>query len=130
MKATSLDSNIVLRLILHDVPEQSALAADYLGRHQCYVTDVVVSECVYVLEKVYRFDRKFIQNAFSNLLELDELSYSETLIEEAFNLYVSLRTLSFADCYSVAEAKFGTNQLLTFDRAIIKECAAYAKEPK
>ena len=48
----------------------------------------------------------------------------------SFGLYVSLRSLSFADCYSVAEATLKANELLTFDRAIIKKCAPSAKEPK
>ena len=50
MNLTSLDSNVVIRLILNDVPDQSAKAAEYVGRCPCYVTDVVVAECVFVLE--------------------------------------------------------------------------------
>ena len=64
------------------------------------------------------------------LFELNTVSFSEMLIEETFGLYVSLRSLSFADCYSVAEATLKANELLTFDRAIIKKCAPSAKEPK
>ena len=130
MNSTSLDSNVVLRLILNDVPDQSARAAEYVGHRPCYVTDVVVAECVFVLEKVYKLDRNFIKNSMATLFGLDSLSLNETRIEETFDLYVSLRTLSFTDCYSVAEATLKTNELLTFDRAIIKKCTPIAKEPK
>lgn len=130
MTQTSLDANVVLRLILNDVPDQSDRAAEYVGGSQCYITDVVVSECVFVLEKVYKLDRRFIKDAMEIFFDLETLSFNETLIEETFNIYVSQKALSFADCYSVAEARLKGNDLLTFDRAIIKKCSPTAKEPK
>jgi predicted nucleic-acid-binding protein len=129
MIATSLDANVVLRMILNDVPEQSDRAAEFLDGHKCYLTDVVVSECVFVLEKVYKLDRFFIKGSMEILFEIETLNINERLIEEAFDLYVAHKTLSFADCYSVAEATLRQNELLTFDRAIIKKCSPVAKEP-
>ncbi len=129
MNVTSLDSNVVLRLILNDVPEQSAKAAEFVSHSPCYVTDAVVAECVFVLEKVYKLDRKFVKNFMAILFELNTVTFSETLINEAFDLYVALGSLSFIDCYSVAEATQNANQLITFDRAILKKCAPTAKEP-
>ncbi len=130
MNATSLDANVVIRLILNDVPEKSDRAAEYLGGSSCYLTDVVVSECVFVLEKVYKLDRRFIRDSMAILFDVETLAFNENLIEEVFDLYVSQKTLSFADCYSVAEAKLNGNELLTFDRAIIKKCSTIAREPQ
>lgn len=130
MSLTSLDANVVLRLILNDIPEQSEKAAEYVGDTPCYLTDVVVSECVFVLEKVYKLDRRFIKDAMAIFFELETLSFNETLIEDTFDLYISQKSLSFADCYSVTEARLNGNELLTFDRAIIKKCSTTAKEPK
>lgn len=129
MNASSLDANVVLRLILNDVSEQSERAVEYVGRSSCYLTDVVVSECVFVLEKVYKLDRRFIRDSMAILFELETLAFNETLIEETFNLYVSQKALSFADCYSVAEARLNGNDLVTFDRAISKKCSTIAREP-
>lgn len=129
MMATSLDANVVLRMILNDVPEQSDRAAEFLDQHKCYLTDVVISECVFVLEKVYKLDRFFIKGSMEILFEIETLSFNERLIEETFGLYVAHKTLSFADCYSVAEATLRQNELLTFDRAVIKKCSPVAKEP-
>jgi predicted nucleic-acid-binding protein len=126
----SLDTNVVLRLVLNDVPQQSARASEYVSRTSCYLTDVVISECVFVLEKVYKLDRNFINDSMSLLLELRTLSFNKSLIEKTFDLYVSRRTLSFADCYSVVEAIINSNELATFDRAILKKCSPPAKEPK
>lgn len=130
MNLTSLDANIVLRLILNDVPEQSDRAAEYVDTSRCYLTDVVISECVFVLEKVYKLDKRFIKDAMEAFFDLVNVSFNETLIEETFNIYLSQKGLSFADGYSIAEARLKGNELLTFDRAIIKKCSPTAKEPK
>ena len=130
MSPSSLDANVVLRVILNDVPDQAERAARYLDRSPCYVTDVVIAECVFVLEKTYKLDRVFITTSLSSLFELKTLSYNEAIITEALDLYGSLRTLSFADCYSVAEAMLNENRLITFDRAILKKCGSTADQPE
>ena len=129
MSPSSLDANVVLRVILNDVPDQAERAVRYLDRSPCYVTDVVIAECVFVLEKTYKLDRVFITTSLSSLFELKTLSYNEAIITEAFDLYGSLRTLSFADCYSVAEAMLNENRLITLDRAILKMCGSTADQP-
>ena len=121
---------MVLRVILNDVPDHADRAARFLDSSPCYLTDVVIVECVFVLEKTYKLDRDFITDSLSSLFELKTLEYNEAQITEAFDLYVSLRTLSFADCYSVAEARLSGNQLITFDRAILKKCGSAATEPE
>jgi len=129
MSVSSLDSNIILRLILNDVPDQAARAGSFVGRSSCYVTDVVVAECVFVLEKTYKLDRVFIKNSMRSFFKINTVNFRETLITEAFDLYASQRTLSFADCYSLAEANLKGTKLITFDRAILKKCGQTAKEP-
>lgn len=130
MSLSSLDSNVVLRLVLNDVPAQASKAANFVRRSSCYVTDVVVAECVFVLEKTYKLDRNFIKESLTTFFEINTVTFSETLIIEAFDLYISLRTLSFADCYSVVEARWRGKELMTFDRAILKKCGLTAKEPE
>jgi len=129
MSLSSLDTNVVLRLILNDVPEQAARAASFIGRSSCYVTDVVVAECVFVLEKTYKLDRSFIKNSITTFFEINTVNFRETLVTEALDLYASQRTLSFADCYSIAEATLKGDELITFDRAILKKYGRAAKEP-
>ncbi len=130
MSRSSLDANIVLRVLLNDVPDHADRAAKLLDRSPCYLTDVVIVECVFVLEKAYKLDRDFITASLSSLFELNTLEYNEALITEAFDLYGSLPTLSFADCYSVAEAMLRGNRLITFDGAILKKCGSAASEPE
>lgn len=129
MSVASLDTNVVLRLVLNDVPEHAKTAANFVGRSSCYVTDVVVAECVFVLENVYKLDRRVITDSLRNLLDLNMLAFNEALITKTFDLYLSSRALSFADCYSASEAALGENELVTFDKAILKKCAPTARQP-
>jgi uncharacterized protein len=129
MNLTSLDSNVILRLILNDVPEQSARAGQYVNRSACYITDSVVAECVFVLEKVYKLDRDLVKNLMAIVFELNTVAFSETLIEKTFKHYVASRKLSFIDCYSIVEAIQNSNDVVTFDQAILKKFAPTAKEP-
>lgn len=130
MSRSSLDANMVLRVLLNDVPDHADRAVRFLDRASCYLTDVVIVECVFVLEKTYKLDRDFITASLSSLFELKTLEYNEELITEALDLYGSLPTLSFADCYSVAEARLSGNRLMTFDRSILKKCGSAASEPE
>ncbi|KXK01558.1 MAG: tRNA(fMet)-specific endonuclease VapC [Acidobacteria bacterium OLB17] len=130
MSLTSLDSNVVLRLILNDVPEQSARAAAFVDKTSCYVTDVVVAECVFVLEKVYGLDRDRISELMSILFKLETVALSEDVMKRTFDLYRASRPLSFVDCYSVAEAMLNDLKVVSFDRALLKKCKPIAEEPK
>lgn len=130
MNITSLDSNVVLRLILDDVPAHSARAAAFVSESPCYVTDVVVAECVFVLEKVYKLDRERIRDLMTILFKLNTVTFNENTMTRTFELYRAWRPLSFVDCYSVVEAALDGNELVTFDRALLKKSAPNAKEPK
>jgi predicted nucleic-acid-binding protein len=130
MNLTSLDSNVVLRLILNDVPDQSARAAAFVSGSACYVTDVVIAECVFVLEKVYKLERDRISELMTILFKLNTVVFSENIIKNSFDHYKAWRSLSFVDCYSLAEAMLDDNDVVTFDRALLKKSKTNAREPK
>jgi predicted nucleic-acid-binding protein len=129
MNRTSLDTNIILRIVLNDVPEKAGRAAGYIDRTACYVSDIVIAECVFVLEKIYKLNRKTISTLMLNFLELETIAFNDTLIEKTFDIYAGSGKLSFVDCYSVIEAAANDSTLLTFDRAIIKKHGNTAIEP-
>lgn len=130
MDAISLDANVVLRLMLNDVPQQAALAENFVRRSACYVTDVVIAEAVFAMEKVYRIERPRIYQLFSTFFKLETIAYNESLISEVFKKYLESRALSFVDCYSAAEAFFYDNQIATFDKALLRKGGDHVREPK
>ena len=130
MNLISLDTNIVLRLILRDIPDQSKKAAEFVAGTSCYITDVVVAESVFVLEKVYKLDREYIIGLMTILFKLKTVSYNEVVVKMSLSFYKRFNTLSFVDCYSLAEATTSENELVTFDKKLIKLGGPTVKEPQ
>ncbi len=116
----SLDTNVVLRLLLGDVAQQESRSIDLLRRSKCYLTDAVLIEVIYVLEKVYKHPRVRIILLLRKLMTIDNLRCSEFILVEVLDLYRKQPTLSIIDCYAAVEAKITDNQLATFDKKLLK----------
>jgi predicted nucleic acid-binding protein len=118
-----IDSNIFLRHVLNDVPDQSARARSMfaqieLGSESFQTTGTVVFECVYVLQANYDVPRDRIREALLPLLQLKHLALPEREIyPDVFELYVGRRGLSFADCYhAILAREHCTGVIISFDR--------------
>jgi predicted nucleic-acid-binding protein len=129
MSFTSLDANVVLRFVLNDVPTQSRRARAFVAATACYTTDVALSEVCFVLDKVYGLDREVITGLMSAFLRVETIMYNESIIDEVLHLYVRSRSLSFADCYAATEARYFGNDLVTFDKALVRKGGEHVKEP-
>ena len=51
----TLDTNVLLRYIVKDDPEQAKIAEDYIASHECLLLSVVILETVWVLESAYGY---------------------------------------------------------------------------
>ena len=118
-----LDTNVLLRFFLDDIPHQSAAAARLMGRVVTGDVVVVISstvllEVVYVLEKRRHLPRLEIRQKLMTLIELSSVELDERgLYVEVFRRYVERSSLSFADCYHIVLArKLAGGCLVTFDR--------------
>ncbi|HVW22936.1 MAG TPA: PIN domain-containing protein [Candidatus Saccharimonadales bacterium] len=120
----SLDTNVVLRYLLDDVPEQTPKAAAIIDNSASYVTDVVVTEVVFVLERVIGLERTDISRLIQAFLSLPNLIYNDYLLDGVLELYLQQPLLSFVDCYAAIEAKLYANRLVTFDKQLAKHGAA------
>lgn len=71
----SIDINVLLRLLLNDVPDQHLAAKELIEQapHQFAVADTVIIEVVFVLERYYRFSRLNIAEAVDGLMKLEKL---------------------------------------------------------
>jgi predicted nucleic acid-binding protein len=118
-----LDTNVILRHLLADHPDHSPKATAYFLRiaHDdvsVRISDTVIFEAVFTLEKAYRMPRLAIRDAIWPLLTLSGviLPYKQHY-RSVFDLYVGRASLSFADCYHVSFAKrLGLGEIVTFDR--------------
>lgn len=130
MKITSnsLDTNVVLRYLLNDIPAQTALSKDIITGPGSYVTDVVVTEVVFVLERVIGMERGDINQLVGTFLSLPTVVYNDYFLDQALDLYHKEKTLSFVDCYASVESKIYQNVLYTFDKQLAKRGRNHVKE--
>lgn len=119
-----LDTNVLLRHLLQDDPEQSPLATAYLGRLErgevrVRTSDVVVFETVFTLQRRQGQPRRAIRDELLPLLDLPGIVLpGKRRFRRVFDLYVRL-DLAFADAYhAVQMERLGIDQVVTFDQEI------------
>lgn len=116
----SFDTNVALRYLLNDIPEHTDKARTVIANSPCYVTDVVLTEIIYVLERVIEMERADIVQLIKAFLSLPNLIYNDYFLDQAIDLYGDKSALSFVDCYAATEAKVYNNDLVTFDKALAR----------
>ena len=125
----SLDTNVVLRFLLNDVPRQTSRARDLISGSAVYVSDVVVTETVYVLEQTLRYDRGFISGLLRMFLSLPNVSHNDHILPDVMELFDSRPALSFVDCYAATEARVFASKLYTFDKKLISQGGSHVLAP-
>ena len=123
----SLDTNVVLRYLLNDIPEQGFKAKEIITNSASYVTDVVTVEVIFVLEKVIGMERSDIVKLVKSFLSLPNLIYNDYFLDQSIDLYGANKTLSIVDCYAATEAKVYRNSLVTFDKELLKHGGSHVK---
>jgi predicted nucleic-acid-binding protein len=117
-----LDTNILVRYLVQDDPEQSARATEILERRLTeknpgFVSVVAMVETVWVLDRAYFLTAQEIATAIERLLQVDVLAIENE--QEVFTAMVALKQErgSLADAL-IAElgARVGCSRTLTFDR--------------
>jgi len=117
-----LDTNILQRHLLHDVPDQSARCTAYLkrverGEVQVRTVDTVIFETVFTLQRTYKVSKTAIAQALLPLIELPGIVLpNKRRYRTAFDLYLNLN-LPFADAYHAAVMRsLKLTEIITFDR--------------
>ena len=134
MSSNSLDTNLLVRFILGDIPKQRRLVAELLATQGTthHLADLAITETVYVLETVYQQTRAEIVDelqAFFNRYT-NCLSYSKNLFAAVFPFYLEHPKLAFNDCCLAAYAEQShAEPLFTFDKKLALQSPS-AKELK
>jgi len=114
-----LDTNVVIRHLTGDPPSMAKRATRLLATEpELVLTDVVLAECVYVLESYYEVERPRIAELLRAALALPTISSDSELLLRALEVY-ELDSLDFAEAYLVAVAELnGMRSIASFDKAI------------
>lgn len=121
----ALDTNVLVRFLVQDDPEQSELATHVLNQltdeAQGFVSREVLIELVWVLERAYHLGRFEIAVALDGLLTATELEIEAADdVGPALDLYRN-DGFGFADLMIAAAARrIGAAELVTFDRKAAK----------
>ncbi len=120
----SFDTNVLLRLLLNDIPEQRIAVKKLLSQaaNQFAVADTVIIELVFALDRHYGFSRLQIAEAIDGLMKLREINCNRTLFERALPLYIDHPSLSFEDCCLAIYAQLNDAEpLWTFDKKLANQ---------
>ena len=118
---TTLDTNVLLRLLIRDVPEQFIRARKLLTTpHMTFlVPDYVFTELTFALERHYDFTRDQINEAFARIMNLDVINCHRTRISNATAYWQEHPKLSFEDCLIAEYAQsHDATPLWTFDHKL------------
>lgn len=124
MKITA-DSNVLVRALVQDDPEQARAAAAVLEQAELVAVPLpVLCELVWVLRRVYQFSTAECSGAIRALIS----SRSVVVDRPAVDLGLALLDAGgdFADgVIAMAGSALGSDQLVTFDRkaaALLEQC--------
>lgn len=114
-----LDTNVVIRHLTGDPPEMARRATQFLAANaELVLVDVVLAECVYVLQSVYDVDRRGVAEMMRAALAMPMTSADTEHLLRALEIY-ELDRLDFAEAYLVAAAEFtDVESIASFDKAI------------
>ena len=131
-----VDTNVLLRHLLNDLPDQSpaaqALLADLeTGATAAQITGTIIFECVFVLQTHYAVPREAIRRELLPILAFQHLFVPDRQIyPDVFDLYVARRSLSFADSYHAVLARNLGAGLISFDRGFDRVAGLTRIEPQ
>lgn len=98
-----LDTNVLVHYMVRDDPAQTALA-DHCIEHQCsreapgYVSQLVLAELIWVLERGYGYPRPLLGEVLGTLLSSEEMRIQDApLVRLALGAF-SAGAADFADC--------------------------------
>ena len=118
----SIDTNIAVRLLVNDDPDQTTRAAALFNTNQVFIAKTVALETEWILRGVYKIDKEHINSALTALFSLvnvqveDSVAFFSALTHHAHGM-------DFADALHVATSKARNSFFYSFDRDLVKQAA-------
>ena len=117
----AVDTNVLVRLVVRDSPEQVRLAESFIASG-AWVSHLVLAEAMGVLDAVYDRTPEQISGAIDMLLNHKDLTIQDAeVVTAALEHFRKRPALGFSDCLVLEIArKAGHTPLGTFDRDLAK----------
>lgn len=127
-----IDTNILIRHLTADPPEQARRATRYLEpADELLLSDLILAEIAYVLESYYEVARPQVAATLRSVLTFRAIKVIDAaLLQRAVEVY-EVHHLDFADAYLVASAeRTGVGVVASFDRGIDRVGTVRREEPE
>lgn len=123
-----LDTNVLVRYIVKDDPEQFKLAERFIEKHLTtqnpgFVNQIALCELVWVFESIYKFDRNDIAATLQRLFETNVFVVERSdLAWRALDCYRGAQDFSDA-LIEMTNAAYQCERTVTFDRTAARRGA-------
>jgi predicted nucleic-acid-binding protein len=119
------DTNVVLRYLLKDVPDQYGRAEKFFedvrtGKAKAVILESVLVECVYILLKFYKVPKRQVAESLIGLLQYKGMANRDKADLVAALQTFAQQSIDIVDCVLLAKARHGTGRLLSFDKDLNK----------
>ena len=114
----SVDTNVVLRLLVKDDPEQERAARLLFASGPIWIAKTVLLEAEWVMRSFYRLEHAEIRAAFLKLLGLNNVQVEDELSIVAA-LALAGQGIELADAIHLVNRPDGV-EFFTFDRILIR----------
>lgn len=123
----ALDTNVVVRLVTADDPQQAERARERLRGEELWLPKTVLLECEWVLRSAYRLSRDSIVSTLRALL-----GYPRIRVEDRETVLRALQALAagldFADALHLASSS-EAQKLVTFDQQFVEAASRLGAQP-
>jgi predicted nucleic-acid-binding protein len=123
-KVYLIDTNVILRYLLGDHPEFSPKAEAFMGNisegtKKAEIFDVVIVECIYVMEKYYQIPKSEISTKLSGILNFSGIvnPYRSEILEAL--LKYNSTNIDIVDCIFAAHSS-PEKVVVSFDKDMKK----------
>ncbi|MCU0504723.1 MAG: PIN domain-containing protein [Chloroflexi bacterium] len=126
-----VDTNVLVRHLTGDPPEQAARATRYLaGADGVLLPDLILAELACVLESYYETPRDRVAAILRSVLAFPPIRVQDAdLLQRAVEVY-DVHRLDFAEAYLVACAeRTGLGVVASFDRSLDRVTTVRRVEP-
>jgi predicted nucleic-acid-binding protein len=114
----AVDTNVLVRLLTADEPEQARRSSELFARNRVFIPKTVVLETEWVLRYAYGFEPEAIVTGLRNLFGLSNVDIEDLpAVKQALDWHA--QGVDFADGLHLASSA-SARQFATFDRALVK----------
>jgi predicted nucleic-acid-binding protein len=114
----AVDTNVLIRLLTADEPEQARRSSELFARNRVFIPKTVVLETEWVLRYAYGFEPEAIVTGLRNLFGLSNVDIEDLpAVKQALDWHA--QGVDFADGLHLASSA-SARQFATFDRALVK----------